>query len=317
MDPPAAEREETGLKKHTIPAWLLRETPPKEGSSALPRPKGSGTHFLRRTLRALTGVAENDFRCERYAGLPLLLQNVDARVKLPVLLFYAVLGGAAPGLGTLAGLVLVALLYAKLSGIAMGEYIRRVWLYVPTLVLLFSLPGATGAFVHSAPLFTLHAGGLAVSFSAAGLMMALRAALRAGVSLSFASLLLLTTRWTKITRALASLHVPSVFTAVLDMAYRYLFVAASLAANMMEARFLRTAGLLRARSSRRFLGRSMAALFVRTGEAGEAVYDAMRCRGFSGKPVRLGKSRLQGADALFLVSSLLIALLLLFIGRPA
>jgi cobalt/nickel transport system permease protein len=297
-----------------IPAWLLEK---EERETVKPSaPRVSVTHFIKKTLRHISEVFENELFCEQFAGKPLFLQSIDARVKLITLLAYMVLSNFTSSLVVLFALAVIPLLYAKLSGITMKPYIHRVWFYIPALIFVFSIPGSSSLFVTGKPLFYLLEPGVlnlkdGLYFSVGGITVALRAALRAGISLSLGFLLLLTTRWSQITGALASLHVPMLFISILNMAYRYLFVISVMACDMMEARFLRTVGKLGTGENRNFMGRNAAQLFLKSHRLSEEVYDAMCCRGFTGKTVSLDQFKVKNTDVLFLINNGIILLLLL------
>lgn len=298
-------------EKPQIPSWLTGKS--REGSSGA---KSSGTHFLAKTLHHFSEVFENEFFCERYAGKPGLLQSIDPRVKFWVLLVFMIFSAFCSHIAVLLLLAFIALLYAKLSGLAMGDYIRRTWAYIPLLVFIFSIPGASSFFVKGAPLFyVLKPGGwgfqTGVYFTANGIGMAFRLALRPGISLSFGFLLLLTTRWPRITGALASMHVPLIFISILNMAYRYIFVMSEMAAGMIEARSLRTIGKLETSDNRRFMSHSIAHLFIRSHFLSGEIYDAMTCRGFTGEPVSMDEFQVKSTDMLFLVNSVVLLLVLI------
>lgn len=289
-----------------IPAWLL------EKSGEFPAAGGSKTHFMRKTLKNISGVLENELYTEKYAHRRGFLQLIDPRVRLCVFLFFIVFGNFLSGIVPLTILAAVPLLYAHLSGIPAGRFFRRVWLTVPLLVFLFSLPGAGSFFLAGKPLFYIVPPGVfgnGIYFTAAGVQMAFRIALHTGISLSFAVLLLLTARWPQITGALAALHLPEVAVSVLNMAYRYLFLLSETAAGMMEARYLRTVGRLPGSENRRFMGHSAAYLFLKSHFFSEEVYDAMRCRCYDGKPSASGFSKFGAPEVLFLIVNFLIAFL--------
>ena len=294
-----------------IPAWLFEKNA-NTGAGA----GAAQSHFLAKTLHRVSEVFENEFFCERYASNGMLLQGVDARVKLLTLLAFMVFSAFCASIPVLFALALAALLYARLSGLNIREYLRRVWAYIPLLVFLFSLPGASSLFIKGTPLFYILPAGFpglhgGLYFTAGGLAMAVRLALRPGISLSFGFLLLLTTRWTRITGALASMRMPPLLISILNMAYRYIFVISEMAAGMMEARFLRTVGKLGAADNRRFMSRSAAQLFVKSHFLSEEIYDAMACRGFAGRPVCVEEFRVGAADILFAVNNLFVLLLLI------
>lgn len=297
--------------KSNIPSWLT-----EKNRDASDMAKSSGTHFLAKTLHHFSEVFENEFFCERYAGKAMLLQNIDPRIKFWVLLVFMVFSAFSSNIAVLLFLAFIALLYAKLSGLDLGDYIRRTWAYIPVVVFIFSIPGASSLFVKGPPLFYVLRPGLlglkaGLYFSAGGLGMAFRLALRPGISLSYGFLLILTTRWTRITGALASMHVPPIFISILNMAYRYIFVMSEMANNMVEARSLRTVGRLTTSDNRRFMSHSIAHLFIRSHFLSEEIYDAMVCRGFSGKPVGVEEFKIKATDILFVVNNLVILLILI------
>ncbi|HCC01063.1 MAG TPA: cobalt ECF transporter T component CbiQ [Ruminococcaceae bacterium] len=293
-----------------IPQWLLEHSAERKTVST------SSTHFIARTIHHFSEVFENDFFVERYAAKKKFLQCINARVKFCVLLIFVIFSSFSVHLPVLLILAVVPILYAKLSGLKMGDFVRRTWGYIPVVVLIFSIPGASSLFVHGTPLFYLippHAFNLpnGVYFTTQGLEMLVRLVLRSGVSLSFGFLLLLTTRWTKITEALASMHVPAIIIAILNMAYRYIFVMSTLAKDMMEARTLRTVGKLTTRENRKFMSHGVAYLFVKSHFLSEEIYDAMVCRGFSGKTVRKEHQPIKGMDILFILDNAFILFVLL------
>ncbi|MCX6384321.1 MAG: cobalt ECF transporter T component CbiQ [Actinobacteria bacterium] len=294
-----------------IPAWLLEKNLYNDMEAS-----ASKTHFIRKTLKHISEVFENELFCEKFAGKPLFLQSIDPRVKLLTLIFYMVLSSFTSNIVVLLILAVIPLLYAKLSGLELKDYIRRSWLYIPVLVLVFSIPGVTSLFVKGSPLVTVLRPGVmglqsGLYFSMNGIEVALRIALRAGISLSFGFLLLLTTRWSKITSALALMHVPLLFISVLNMAYRYIFVISAMACDMMEARYLRTVGKLDTSDNRRFMGHSVAHMFIKSHYLSEEIYDAMRCRGFTGRPVSCDKFKVKGTDIFFIINNVIIVLILI------
>lgn len=297
--------------KFKIPSWMLEKN---EYDEVKPQP--AKNHFLQKTLRHVSEVFENEFFCERYANKPMLLQSIDARVKLLIFLCLIVFSGFSSNIVILLALGVIALLYTKTSGLNMKDYVRRVWRYIPVIAFAFAIPGASSLFVQGSPLFYVIKPGVfglqsGLYFSGNGLAMAIRLALRPGISLSFGFLLLLTTRWTKITSALASMRVPLIFISILNMAYRYIFVMSTMASDMMEARTLRTVGKLETAENRRFMSRSFGHLFLKSHYLSEEIYDAMVCRCFTGKPVSIEKSKIKSTDILFMINNAIILLLLI------
>ncbi len=113
----------------------------------------NNTHFLRRTLNAFSGVFQNEFLSEKYASKAGFLQSVDPRVKLLTLLFFVIFSACVSKLVVIIALGLVAVLFAGFSGLSVSDFLRRVWLYLPTLILIVSLPAATNLVIKGQPLF--------------------------------------------------------------------------------------------------------------------------------------------------------------------
>lgn len=294
-----------------VPSWLT-----EKASAGNLKVRSVKNGFIVKTLHHFSEIFENEFFCERYASRPMMLQCLDPRVKVIVLFGFMLFSAFASGIVPLLALALIALVYAKLSGLDMRDYSRRVWAYIPLIIFIFSIPGASSLFTKGAPLFyVLPPGTFGIQaglyFTAPGIAMAFRLALRPGISLSFAFLLLLTTRWTRITGALAGMHMPLLIVSILNMAYRYIFIMAEMAGNMMEARFLRTVGKLDTSENRRFMSRSVAHMFIKSHFLSEEIYDAMVCRGFTGKPVSMDRFKISGADIVFMINNFVILIVLI------
>ncbi len=292
-----------------LPAWMTAA----EGTSHAPCSAKMG--FLRRTMKNISRVFENDFYSETCAAKNGLLQSADPRAKIVVFLCFMIFSGCTSDFAALTVLAAIPLLYGAASGVRLKDFFRRVWLTVPLVVLLFSLLGTSSLFLGGRPLFYLvppGPGGRWDGFylTASGIAAAFRIALRTGISISFAALLLMTTRWREVTGAFAFFRLPQIVVAVLDMAYRYIFFLSESARDMFEARFLRTVGKVPASESRRQTGGSVAVLFLKSRAAGNEVYDAMRCRGYDGTFRRLCGRRLRAADFAFLFINLFLLLFL-------
>jgi cobalt/nickel transport system permease protein len=301
------------IDKSNIPEWLLAmDDAEYKGKSH------HGIHFLKKTLSHISEVFENEFFCEKYAGKPLLLQTIDPRVKLITLIFYLILSSFTSNIFLLIILAIIPVLYAKLSGLNILDYLKRIWLFIPMFVLVISIPAASNLFVKGDALFYIVNPNTiwmrqGIYFSASGIEVVARLFLRSGISLSFGFLLLLTTRWSHLTRSLAVMRVPLIFISILNMAYRYIFVISNMANDMIEARYLRTIGDLKASENRKFMGHSGAHLFIKSHFLSEEVFDAMRCRGFTDEPVSMSSFKLTLADLIFIINNCLI-ILILFIG---
>lgn len=293
-----------------LPEWLQKNT--EYNTDAV-----GHTKFLRKTLGGFSGTLKTEFLSEKYAGVEGLLQSVDPRVKLLVLLLFAVLGSCVSNLAALVVLAAVSVFYAVQSKLRLRDFLRRVWCYLPPLLFILSLPAATNFFSAGEPLiFVIKSAPFAqngVYLTAGGLLAVLRVALRCGVSLGFGYLLFITTRMADIEKALYALKIPGVIVSVLGMAYRYIFVMTGVAQDMVEARFSRTVGKVGAGNGRHFSSHSAAALFIKSQKISDEVYDAMSCRCYTGKAVSVSLLKMGPQDFIFLVGNAIIVLILIFV----
>ena len=82
----------------------------------------------------------------------------------------------------------------------------------------------------------------------------------------------------------------------------------------MEARTLRTVGKLETADNRRFMSHSIAHMFIKSHFLSEEIFDAMTCRGFTGRPVSIDEYKIKKTDILFVINNVVI-LLLLIVGE--
>ena len=128
--------------------------------------------------------------------------------------------------------------------------------------------------------------------------------LRAETCVSLSTLLVLTTRWAHILKALRVLRMPVVFVVILGMTYRYLFVILETALDMFESRKSRTVGVLEGADRRRLATATVGVLLSKSYHLSTDVHLAMQSRGFRGEVYMLDDfemqaSRLGLAAALF------------------
>jgi cobalt/nickel transport system permease protein len=128
------------------------------------------------------------------------------------------------------------------------------------------------------------------------------------LTISAALILIATTSFPGVCRALHKLGVPALFTSQLLFLYRYLFVLAEETMRMMRARDMRS--FRNHGPSIRTAARLIGVLFMRTVERSERIYNAMLCRGFQGDfpAVRAGRFSMRDAVFIFVSSAALIAL---------
>jgi cobalt/nickel transport system permease protein len=274
----------------------------------------SRSDFVARTIAGVTAALEQAVFSEESARRPGLLQGIDARAKVVAALLLLVTAGFLRNLEPLLALSLLALVAAGLSRLSIAGFARRAWLGIPlfagviALPSLFLLPGQPVLLLLDSP-------PLRLAVSDNGLHSALMLVARVAASVSIAVLLISTTRWTDLLRALSVLRVPQSFLMVLSMTYRYLFQFLRSANDLFLARASRTVGVSSGAEQRRWAGGATGALVSRSVKLSGDVLLAMRARGFDGEVRVAGGRSMRDADWLLLSLTTALATALLLLDR--
>lgn len=308
-----------GSKTNSIPSWMK-----EKNILQVPTKRVFNSHFLQNSLLGFSKVIQNEVFSERYAKEREFLQMIDPRLKLVTLVFFMVFSGMTRSLLTLLFLTFVVSMYVKLSSLNFREYCKRVWMILPVLVFILSIPAATNIFIVGKPIFYVYNEfnfslwflklPQELYFSLNGILSILRMALRIGVSFSLGYVLIMTTCWTQLTKSLKILRIPILISSILNLTYRYIFVLTKIAFEMVESRLLRTVGKTSNKQNRLFVANRISLLFIKSSFLSDEIYDAMRCRGFTGEWVSQKNFKLGRLDFLWIINNLLI-LFILMVGE--
>lgn len=264
-------------------------------------------NFIERTLTNLTKDLEYALMAEELAKTEGLLQKLDPRVKVLGALILICTIALTHQLIIILIIFLLTLILALLSKVPLLTLARRVWLsvllFTGSLVLptIFLTPGLVACRL---PLL-----GWAITWP--GLKGAILLLTRVEAITTLSILLVLTTLWTRILKALAVLGVPVIFIVILGITYRYIFLLLQTALDMFEARQSRLIGQLPSAEKRRLAAASVGVLLSKTFHLSNEVYLAMQARGFRGEVHMLDDFVMQPRDwvALIVVTGLAITLI--------
>ncbi|MGH9452307.1 MAG: cobalt ECF transporter T component CbiQ [Terriglobia bacterium] len=235
--------------------------------------------FIERTLAAFARAMEHALDAETHARAGGLLQRVDPRVKVPAILALTVAAAMARRLWVILALFAIAVLMAALSRLPLRLLASRVWVVVLLFTGLIALPApflTPGRVVWLVP-------GLRWPVTAQGLASAAYLVTRVETAATFSALLILSTQWSRVLKALRVLRAPIVLVVILGMTYRYLFLLLQTAKDMFEARQSRMVGELGAAERRRVAAASVGVLISKSLQLSSDVYGAMQSRGFRGE----------------------------------
>ncbi len=260
--------------------------------------------FLERTTASFVDALEHAFYAEQTARAEGLMQRLDPRVKLVGILALIVPAAASRSFAVIAGLFAVAVVLAALSHVSFAVLLKRVWM----AVLLF-----TGVIALPAPFVTpgrvvYHLPWTGWSVTAQGLASAGYLVLRVETAATLCVLLVLTTPWNHVLKALRVLRVPAVMVTILGMTYRYLFLVLQSAHDMFESRRSRMIGDLTGRERRRVAASSAGVLMSKTFDLSNDVYLAMQSRGYRGEVALLDDFRIGRLDWAMLAGFTLVSI---------
>jgi cobalt/nickel transport system permease protein len=258
--------------------------------------------FIERLLRGLLGAMEHAADAERHAARDGLLQRMDPRIKIMGLLALILTAVFVKSLLALGGLFGAAVALALCSHVSLARLAGQVWvgvlLFTGVLAApaLFLVPGETLAHL---PLL-----GWTISWQGlrgAGFLIG-----RAGTAATYGLLVILTTPWPHVLKALRSLGVPVVLIVILGMTHRYIFLLLGSAIELFEAQRSRMMAPLSGRERRRLAAASAVVLLEKALSLSSEVHLAMIARGYRGEVHLLDDFRTRPADWLALAGALVL-----------
>lgn len=258
-------------------------------------PSSAGRSFLERNLQRFAALLQETIFAEETAQKKGWLQHVDARVKCAGLLLLLAASTVARNVAVLLCVYAFSVIVAAGSRVFSASFLRRVWLFMPLYTLLVASPAlflTAGDPAGNMPLtgWTMTRQGIhAVTFLV----------LRVAVSISLMLVMVLTTSWPRLLKALRSLGCPKIFVLLLLMTYRYIYVLLNTTNALFLSRKSRRVGPETWQNSKQWLGGLLGTLLQKSYHLSQEVYLAMMARGFRGEPVLLEDFHLRQTDYLW------------------
>jgi cobalt/nickel transport system permease protein len=262
--------------------------------------------FIEHTLEGLRLAMERAVYSEAAASRTGLLQRLDPRVKVAGLFSLIVAMALAAKLWLIAAVIALAALLASLSAIPLRTIATKAWigalLFSGTIALpaLFLTPGAS---FYGSPI------------TVQGLRTAGFLVLRAEAAATLMLVLVYTTPWAHVLKALRIFRVPVVFVVILGMTCRYILLMLETAHEMFESRKSRTVNLMTPAEQRRMAVAGSGVLLGKTLHMSGEVYLAMQARGFRGEVFLLEDFHMRRLDWLALGAFAVVTSLSIWVGR--
>jgi cobalt ECF transporter T component CbiQ len=267
--------------------------------------------LARRTADALAGAVNEVFRNEAVASSDGLMQRLDPRVKAASVLAFAVVASFLHSVPMLLAVIAATMAVAAASNISPVSFARKVWASAGFFGLLLSAPAATSWITPGPALLAL--GPLVLTRP--GTVVALRLVCRVAAGAGFGLLVVWTTRWTDLLRALGTMGVPDLVIATLAMTQKQIVSLLQTVENMHLARESRMLTTGSARENRGWVVDRMAFVARRSLKTADDVYDAMLARGFAGTMPSIVELRATARDATWAVASIGACVAALLIDR--
>lgn len=260
--------------------------------------------FVQRTIAGVTASIERAVFTEELARSEGFLQRVDPRAKIGVFIPAIIVIGLTRSLPMLLALYGIIVALAMASNLSFGFFVKRVLLGIPLfagivfLPALFLIPGDAVISLN------IGVGHLVISDNA--LMSGALFVCRVAASVSLAVLLVVTTTWADLLKAMRVLRIPGIFVVVLGMTYRYIFLFLQTVEHLFLARASRTVSAGIDAEKRRWVGATMGALMSKSFKTSNDVYLAMVARGFTGEFRTMNDFAMRDEDWLFVCASVLV-----------
>lgn len=272
--------------------------------------KGGKRSFIEKTLAEITIFFKDGLFSEVYANKDGLLQGIDPRVKVLTIVALLVSISFIKYVVLLVALYLIILLLVIFSKIPLRFFIPRVWLFVPLFSGIISIPALFNVFVPGEPLVTIMkfekgwSIGLLkipenISITWQGLSTASLFVMRVGSSVSLVVLVVLTTKWPHLLKALRGLGIPHMFTFIISMTYRYINLFLRLIEDMYLAKKSRIITKRTVGEGQRWVASQVGVLLKKSVKMSEDVYSAMLSRGFTNNIKIIDTFRISRVDYLW------------------
>ena len=276
------------------------------------RPSRRRSHrYIERTAESLLRVLQKTLFAEETTRSPGLLQSCDARVKLAGIGALILSVVFVHRILILAAIFGIAILLAAFSRISLLLLARRIWIPVLAFTGVIAVPAlflVPGKILYQIPLVRWPV--TLPGFESACFLMG-----RAETASSLGLLLVLTTPWNRLLRALRFFGVSPRVVMILEMTYRYIFLLLNTALEMMESRRARLVGDLEPSAERGLVAAMIGVLLDKTLQLSNDVHLAMQARGFRGNIRLLEDLRMRKIDWLQLSAMLTIAWTATWWGR--
>jgi len=290
--------------RNKIPPFLLT-TP-----SSLPPERGGGKvsmSYIDKGIESFAGILKEGYAQWESASGKGFFYELDTRIKVVFWLFFILVVSLKKEILPELSIFFTVFVILLLSRVNLVTFYRKVFLLGFIFGFLISLPSSLNVITHGEvifPVITLpkaydfwlyHIPGV-IGFTAEGVSVVSMLTLRVINSLSLSFLILYTTPFPEIIKALKVLKVPDAFLIIISLTYKYIFIFARIVADMHLAKKSRLLGPVKSAEARDWIAGRIAFIFKKTQLKCDDVFKAMIGRGFSGEIKLYRYQKITGRD---------------------
>jgi cobalt ECF transporter T component CbiQ len=305
--------------ENRIPSFLLTRSTPgsfKQGKGIVKVP------FLERGIDHLAGVIKNGYAHWNFSSQNGFFQRIDARVKVLFLLVFILIVSLKGNVLQETCIWIFVFVLTLVSRLSILKIYRRVLLLGFTFGFLVALPSAFNMIARGEIIlpiarlpksydFWIYHIPADIGLTGEGIYGVAMLTLRVINSLSLSFLVLYTTPFHEVIRALKALKVPDSFLIIITLSYKYIFIFSKTVEDMYLAKKCRIVRELNHAEAREWIAGRMAFIFRKSRLKCEEVLRAMIGRGFSDSIKFCGFGKMRMADWCAAIFLFLVAILFL------
>lgn len=300
--------------KSKIPSFLM-ERPLSE--SFHPGQDALKVSFLEKGIHQLARVIRSGYIQWETASKDGYVQRIDARIKMLFLIIFIIIVSVKkdiPSEALMGGFIFMLALLSRLDIISLYKRILFLGFFFGFLI---ALPSAFNIVTRGEIVIPVYQFSKKYQFwvyhipkeigiTREGLESVMLLTLRVINSVSIAFLVVYTTPFPEIIKALKMLKVPDIFLMIITLSYKYIFIFTKTVEDMHLAKKSRLAGQVNHAEARRWIAGRFAFLFKKTRIRCEEVFKAMMSKGFSDdlaffETERMGRSDIAAGAVLFII----------------
>ena len=306
---------------NNIPPFLLTET-----TNKLPEKRSCRINFsfLDKSIRKIAFVIKTGFiEIETQSGNH-GFHKLDARVKLLFMVVFLLVVSIKRNLESEIVIFLFIFFLVVITGLNIFRFYKRVLILGFLFGFLIALPSSLNiitdgdliikiASLEHERTFWIYRIPADIGFTRHGIDGVLLLTMRVINSVSISFLVLFTTRFPEIIKALKIFKIPNAFLMIIIITYKYIFIFARTIEEIYLSMKSRGAGVAPNRELRRLIAGRIGYMFRKSRFVCEEVYKAMESRGFTDEVKMLSLGRLKKSDWAVFVVLLFIGLSIIFI----